>query len=330
LLDDMTLMTSTLFWLLLGLGAALAGWRIATSRRRNAGAARSRENAAQTALLAARKAVLQGAPMHPAPTAAPTPPAAVPPDAEAMALARATARAKAERVIAAEAARRQAAIRKAQNVARAEAERRAAEAAEEARALAATIPLHSVPTPVARVAAASPLAAPSPIAPIARSAEAANTSTNASTRLPAHALCVDPVMKTAGQTLILVVDDSRMVRVKTSRLLTAHGFQVVTAVDGLDAIKQLETCSPDIVITDVDMPGMDGFGLARHLRGNAGTRRLPIVMITSAEDRHREEALGVGVGLMLGKPYPEDELVGYIRSFDFVATVENEPAFALA
>jgi chemosensory pili system protein ChpA (sensor histidine kinase/response regulator) len=108
-----------------------------------------------------------------------------------------------------------------------------------------------------------------------------------------------------------------MVRVKTSRLLEGHDYRVVTAVDGLDAVRQLETCRPDLVITDVDMPGMDGFGLARHLRGNAGTAHIPIVMITSAEDRHREPALKEGVGLVLGKPYPEDALIAHIRSFRF-------------
>ncbi|MET0382117.1 MAG: response regulator, partial [Burkholderiaceae bacterium] len=119
--------------------------------------------------------------------------------------------------------------------------------------------------------------------------------------------------KAADQILVLLVDDSKMVRAKTGKLLAAHGFQVITAVDGVDAVKLLDTCMPDFVVTDVDMPGMDGFGLAGHLRGTARTAHIPIVMITSAEERHREPALRAGVGLVLGKPSPEDELISHLR-----------------
>jgi PleD family two-component response regulator len=148
----------------------------------------------------------------------------------------------------------------------------------------------------------------------------------AAPRVPAPA----PALKTAEQTLVLLADDSKMVRIKTSKLLSAHGFQIITAVDGLDAAKQLETCLPDLVITDVDMPGMDGFGLTKHLRRNTRTAHVPIVMITSAEDRHREEAMRIGVGLVMGKPYPEDELIAHIRSFAFTVAAEQASQAAIA
>ena len=128
----------------------------------------------------------------------------------------------------------------------------------------------------------------------------------------------------------MLVDDSKMVRVKSSRLLASHGFQIVTAIDGIDALKQLEHCCPDLLITDVDMPGMDGFGLVNALRGNARTRNIPLVMITSAEDRHREEAQRVGVGLVMGKPYDEPALIAHIRSFKFFAKAEEPEALACA
>jgi chemosensory pili system protein ChpA (sensor histidine kinase/response regulator) len=128
----------------------------------------------------------------------------------------------------------------------------------------------------------------------------------------------------------MLVDDSKMVRVKSSRLLAANGFQVVTAVDGVDALKQLETCCPDLLITDVDMPGMDGFGLVKALRADPRTLSLPLVMITSAEDRHREEALRVGVGLVMGKPYDEAALIAHIRSFKFFAKAEEAESLACA
>jgi CheY-like chemotaxis protein len=333
---DVTLMNPTLLWLL-GLGAAvLAAWRVSVVRRRAADARAARENAAQVTLLAARKAALQPAP----PASTPVGPGKVPaspaaadkPRSALSAEERASARAKAERVIAAEAARRRAAIQKAQNAARFEAERRAAEAA---RAVAATVPLRGAPSmataaPIQAIPAAAPVASapvvatPAAVAPAVRIAAAP-----APAAAPAKA-APPPVVKTAAQTLVMLVDDSKMVRVKTSRLLASHEFQVVTAVDGLDAIRQLETCSPDLVITDVDMPAMDGFGLTNHLRGNARTNHIPIVMITSAEDRHRAQAQRVGVGLVLGKPYPEDELIAHIRSFSFVAKAQDAQALALA
>ena len=237
--------------------------------------------------------------------------------------ARATARAKAERVIAAETARRKAAIQKAQNVARVEAERRAAEAAKAAASLVSTLPAGQLPKPerpapaVARAEAKPavvertlPLLRPAPVAPAAPTAAT--------------------VLKTSEQTLVMLVDDSKMVRVKSSRLLASHGFQVVTANDGIDALKQLENCCPDLVITDVDMPGMDGFALVAALKGDARTRQIPLVMITSAEDRHREEALRVGVGLVMGKPYDEAALVAHIRSFKFFVRAEEAEALACA
>jgi CheY-like chemotaxis protein len=346
LLHDVTFMTSIISWLLAALAIGLVTWRVAIARRRSASTPAERENATQAALLAARKVALKAGQMPSA-----TEPVNAAPAAKASAAdieaARATARAKADRVIAAEAARRKAAIHKAQNVARVEAERRAAKAAEAASALATTIPLDApavaqpprpspVPAgaPAARKVAkfpAEPVVAPPAPTPMPVAARTLATATivrpaPAAPRAPA----VATVLKSAAQTLILLVDDSKMVRVKSSRLLAAHEFQVVTAVDGVDALKQLETCCPDLVITDVDMPGMDGFDLTNALRANPRTQHIPVVMITSAEDRHRDEALRVGVGLVLGKPYDEAALVAHIRSFKFFARAEDVETLACA
>ena len=122
-----------------------------------------------------------------------------------------------------------------------------------------------------------------------------------------------PRAKSPAQTLVLVADDSKVVRIKTGRLLAQHQYQVSYANDGLDALQQLQANLPDVVITDVEMPGMDGFELTRRLRGNAQTAHLPVIMITAADDRHRDEAAQAGVSVLLGKPYPEDELIAHIR-----------------
>ena len=104
---------------------------------------------------------------------------------------------------------------------------------------------------------------------------------------------------------VLVVDDSKVVRIKTSRLLEKHHYRVLLADDGLSALQCLESQPADLVITDVEMPGLDGFGLTRRLRAHARWARLPVIMITSSDDRHRSDAAAVGVSVLLGKPYGE-------------------------
>jgi CheY-like chemotaxis protein len=121
------------------------------------------------------------------------------------------------------------------------------------------------------------------------------------------------VVKTAAQTLVLVADDSKVVRIKTGRLLAQHHYQVAYASDGLDAVQQMQAQLPDVLITDVEMPGLDGFELTRQLRADPQTAQLPVIMITAADDRHREQADAAGVSVLLGKPYPEDALIAHIR-----------------
>ena len=111
----------------------------------------------------------------------------------------------------------------------------------------------------------------------------------------------------------MVADDSKVVRVKTGRLLAQHQYRVSYAIDGLDAARQMQTCIPDIVVTDIEMPGMDGFELTRHVRQNPLTAHIPIIMITAADDKHRDNAQRAGVTVLLGKPYPEDALIAHIR-----------------
>jgi CheY-like chemotaxis protein len=144
----------------------------------------------------------------------------------------------------------------------------------------------------------------------ARAAEAASATAPAS---PPSTVAASPASKTPEQTLVMVADDSKIVRVKTGRLLAQHRYQVVYAIDGLEAVQQIEASMPDVVITDVDMPGMNGFELTRHVRQNPLTAHIPVIMITAADDKHRADADRAGVSVLLGKPYPEDELIAHIR-----------------
>lgn len=124
---------------------------------------------------------------------------------------------------------------------------------------------------------------------------------------------LDPSELQARPRRVLVADDARVVRVKLQRLLAAQGWQVIEAADGEEALRALGTHAPDLLITDVDMPGLDGFALTRALRAQAATAQLPVVMITAADDQHREEAVRAGVTVLLGKPYGEAALLSHLR-----------------
>ena len=110
--------------------------------------------------------------------------------------------------------------------------------------------------------------------------------------------------------VIMVVDDSLTVRKITSRLLEREGYQVVTAKDGLDALEQLRDVLPAAMLVDIEMPRMDGFDLTRNVRGDARTRHIPIIVISSrTAEKHRAQAQSLGVNAFLGKPFQEAELL---------------------
>ncbi len=114
--------------------------------------------------------------------------------------------------------------------------------------------------------------------------------------------------------LVMVVDDSITVRRVTQRLLKREGYRVVLAADGLQALERLQDEKPTVVLSDIEMPRMDGFDLARNIRADAKLRDLPIIMITSRiAEKHRKHARELGVDHYLGKPYSEDELMGLVR-----------------
>ena len=116
--------------------------------------------------------------------------------------------------------------------------------------------------------------------------------------------------------LILVVDDSITVRRITQRLLLREGYRVALAADGLQALECLQQERPAVVLSDIEMPRMDGFDLARNIRADAALDGLPIIMITSRiAEKHREHARKLGVDHYLGKPYSEDELLTLVRSY---------------
>jgi chemosensory pili system protein ChpA (sensor histidine kinase/response regulator) len=116
------------------------------------------------------------------------------------------------------------------------------------------------------------------------------------------------------RTFALVVDDSITVRRVTQRLLERNGMRVMTAKDGVDALSILQEHLPDVILLDIEMPRMDGYEFASHVRADERTADIPIVMITSrVGEKHRARAIEIGVNDYLGKPYQENQLLDAIE-----------------
>jgi len=114
--------------------------------------------------------------------------------------------------------------------------------------------------------------------------------------------------------IVMVVDDSITIRKVTERMLGRHNMKVVTAKDGVDAVSQLQDLKPDVMLLDIEMPRMDGYEVATHIRNDDRLKDLPIIMITSRSGaKHKDKAMEIGVNKYLGKPYQEDELMANIH-----------------
>lgn len=125
-----------------------------------------------------------------------------------------------------------------------------------------------------------------------------------------------PTRMTHAHAGVLVVDDSITVRRVTHRLLSRHGYDVVMAKDGVEALERLQESQPAVMLVDIEMPRMDGFELTRLVRASSTLKDVPIIMITSrAAEKHRKIAAELGVNVFLGKPYSDQELIQHIRFF---------------
>ena len=153
--------------------------------------------------------------------------------------------------------------------------------------------------------------------------ESARAATVAALRSPTAMLSVTPTPEEAAaqaSPLILVVDDSLTVRRVTQRLLVREGYRVILAKDGIEALERLAEDLPQVVLSDIEMPRMDGFDLVRNIRSDARLRALPVIMITSRiAQKHRDYAAELGVDHYLGKPYSEEDLLALIGRYTAVA-----------
>jgi twitching motility two-component system response regulator PilH len=114
--------------------------------------------------------------------------------------------------------------------------------------------------------------------------------------------------------LILVVDDSATDRFYISDLLGKNGFEVITAVDGDDAVTKARSNKPSVVVMDVVMPGRSGFQVTRALRRDPETERIPVIIVSS-KDNETDRIWGMrqGASDYMTKPVRADELLAKVK-----------------
>ncbi len=113
---------------------------------------------------------------------------------------------------------------------------------------------------------------------------------------------------------ILIVDDSRMVRTLVRGALEAGGFDVVEAIHGAHALTQLDRQTPDLMITDVNMPEMDGITLVREVRNRSELPRMPILILTTVTDQDmKERGRQAGATGWMCKPFQADQLRAVVQ-----------------
>jgi chemosensory pili system protein ChpA (sensor histidine kinase/response regulator) len=118
-----------------------------------------------------------------------------------------------------------------------------------------------------------------------------------------------------GERVVIVVDDSISVRKFVGRMLEKAGYRVLLGSDGLEATELVAQSGAHLIITDLEMPRMNGYELMAHLRQNRETRRIPTMVVTSrAGAKHRERALKEGAVAFLTKPVQEEQLLAAVAS----------------
>jgi two-component system chemotaxis response regulator CheY len=113
---------------------------------------------------------------------------------------------------------------------------------------------------------------------------------------------------------VLTIDDSRTMREMLLLALSDAGFTVVQAEDGVHGLEVLETVKPDVIVTDINMPRMDGFGLIEEVRRHRQHRAVPILVLTTeGDDQKKDRARRAGATGWIIKPFHPVKLVDAIR-----------------
>jgi adenylate cyclase len=123
---------------------------------------------------------------------------------------------------------------------------------------------------------------------------------------------------------ILVVDDQRTNAEMVSGLLRNLGYEVELALGGEEALDLVHTRGPDLVISDILMPGVDGYELCRRLRASSATALLPVILVTSAEQSERIKGIEAGADDFLAKPVNWAELFGRVKRLLQIKALQDE------
>lgn len=113
---------------------------------------------------------------------------------------------------------------------------------------------------------------------------------------------------------IMTVDDSATIRQMVALTLRDAGYEVIEAVDGRDALERLAKESVDMLITDLNMPNLDGVGLIRAVRQDPANRFIPIIMLTTeSHDSKKQEGKAAGASGWIVKPFKPEQLLGVVK-----------------
>ncbi|MGD9949483.1 MAG: response regulator [Desulfobulbus sp.] len=114
--------------------------------------------------------------------------------------------------------------------------------------------------------------------------------------------------------IIMTADDSASIRQMVSFTLKQNGYEVVEAVDGRDALIKLKTLKVDMLLTDLNMPNMDGIGLIKGVRAGTNNKFIPIVMLTTeSQDSRKAEGRTAGATGWIVKPFKPEQLIAVVK-----------------
>ena len=114
---------------------------------------------------------------------------------------------------------------------------------------------------------------------------------------------------------VLIVDECPNTRTLVSLYLAGQGYEFIQAEDGLDALEQLARRPADLVITDLNMPHMDGLALTRSLKGDPAYKNIPVIMLTTeTAEKERDSGLQAGAARYLTKPVSRSRLAAEVKS----------------
>lgn len=128
-----------------------------------------------------------------------------------------------------------------------------------------------------------------------------------------HVAQVNVPVDEGGGSVVLLVEDDADILAFNKRLLSDHSYQVITAANGIEAEEVLKEQMPDLVITDLMMPGKDGIGLLKDIRSSSATEHIPVIIL-SAKASARLEGVQEGAQVFLAKPFLPEELIGLVHN----------------